>query len=147
PGIRPDHSTCHRHSRRRLHHARRDPDRGHGARHALRGPVQGHAVPGPSPSPAHRQPEGDDMTASGATAAADEGLVTAVRGETAGAQAAIVIVSREPAARETLRRELSKRYGADYQILACSRPTELKPWMRDLRTAGLPVALVIGGVG
>ena len=87
------------------------------------------------------------MTASGATAAADEGLAAAVRGETAGAQAAIVIVSREPVAREILHRELSKRYGADYQILACGRPAELKPWMRDLRTAGLPVALVIGGVG
>ena len=88
------------------------------------------------------------MTASaGAAAAADEGLAAAVRGETAGAQAAIVVVSREPGAREILRRELSKRYGADYQILACTRPAELKPWMRDLRTAGLPVALVIGGVG
>jgi thioredoxin reductase (NADPH) len=86
------------------------------------------------------------MTASGA-AAADEGLAAAVRDETAGAQAAIVIVSREPDAREILRRELSKRYGADYQILACGRPAELEPWMRDLRTAGLPVALVIGGVG
>jgi thioredoxin reductase (NADPH) len=87
------------------------------------------------------------MTASGAAAVADEGLDAAVRGETAGAQAAIVIVSRDPGARELLRRELSKRYGADYQILACGRPAELKPWMRDLRTAGLPVALVIGGVG
>ena len=44
-------------------------------------------------------------------------------------------------------RELSKRYGADYQIVACDRPAELAPWMRDLRKAGLPVALVIGGVG
>jgi thioredoxin reductase len=87
------------------------------------------------------------MTAPAGAAAADEGLAAAVRSETAGARAAIVIVSREPGAREILRRELSKRYGADYQILACSRPAELKPWMRDLRTAGLPVALVIGGVG
>jgi thioredoxin reductase (NADPH) len=87
------------------------------------------------------------MTASGAAAAADEGLDAVVRGDTAGAQAAIVIVSRDPGAREILRRELSKRYGADYQILACSLPAELNPWMRDLRTAGLPVALVIGAVG
>ena len=88
------------------------------------------------------------MTASaGTAAAADKGLAAAVRGETAGAQAAIVIVSREPGAREILRRELSKRYGADYQILACGRPAELAAWMRDLRPAGLPVALVIGGVG
>ena len=88
------------------------------------------------------------MTASaGVAAAADEGLAAAVRGETAGAQAAIVIVCREPGAREILHRELSKRYGADYQIVVCGRPAELAPWMRDLRTAGLPVALVIGGVG
>ena len=88
------------------------------------------------------------MTASaGVAAAAYEGLAAAVRGEDAGAQAAIVIVCREPGAREILHRELSKRYGADYQIVACDRPAELAPWMRDLRTAGLPVALVIGGVG
>jgi len=59
----------------------------------------------------------------------------------------MVIVCRDPAAREILHRELSKRYGADYQILACGRPAELAAWMRDLRAAGLPVALVIGGVG
>ena len=88
------------------------------------------------------------MTASaGIAAAAHEGLAAAARGETAGARAAIVIVSREPGAREILHRELSTRYGADYQILVCGRPAELAPWMRDLRKAGLPVALVIGGVG
>jgi thioredoxin reductase len=88
------------------------------------------------------------MTASaGVAAAADEGLAAAVRGETARPQAAIVIVGREPAAREILHRELSKRYGADYQIVVCGRPGELAPWMRDLRAAGLPVALVVGVVG
>jgi len=88
------------------------------------------------------------MSASaGVAAAADEGLAAAVRGEAAGARAAIVIVCRDPGAREILHRELSKRYGADYLILACGRPAELAAWMRDLRTAGLPVALVIGGVG
>ena len=88
------------------------------------------------------------MTASaGIATAAYEELAAVARGETAGAQAAIVIVCREPGAREILHRELSKRYGADYQILACGRPAELAPWMRDLREAGLPVALVIGGVG
>jgi thioredoxin reductase (NADPH) len=87
------------------------------------------------------------MTASaGAITAADEGLAAAGRGEAAGAQAAIVIVGRDRGAREILRRELSKRYGADYQIVACGRPAELAPWMRDLRAAGLPVAMVIGGV-
>jgi thioredoxin reductase (NADPH) len=88
------------------------------------------------------------MTASAAVAAAaDERLATAVRGEAAGAQAAIVIVSRDPGTREILYRELSKRYGGDYRVMVCDRPGELAPWMRDLRAAGLPVALVIGGVG
>jgi thioredoxin reductase (NADPH) len=88
------------------------------------------------------------MTASGdAATATQEGLGTAVRGETGGAQAAIVIVSRDPGGQEMLHRELSKRYGADYQIVVCGRLAELASWMRDLRAAGLPVALVIGGVG
>ena len=88
------------------------------------------------------------MSASAGTAtAAHEEPAAAVRGETAGAQAAIVLVSRDPGTREILHRELSKRYGTDYQILACDRPAELAPWMRDLPKAGLPVALVIGGVG
>jgi thioredoxin reductase (NADPH) len=83
----------------------------------------------------------------GVAAAADEGRAAAVRGEAAGTRAAIVIVSREPGAREILQRELSNRYGADYQILACGRPAELAAWIRDLRGTGLPVALVIAGVG
>ena len=88
------------------------------------------------------------MSASaGVATAAYEGPAAAVRGEDAGAQAAIVIVCREPGAREILHRELSRRYGADYQILVCDRPAELAARVRDLRTAGLPVALVIGGVG
>ena len=88
------------------------------------------------------------MTASaGAATAAYEELAAAALGDTAGAQAAIVIVCRERGAREILYRELSKRYGADYQIVACDRPAELGPWMRDLGAVGLPVALVIGGVG
>jgi thioredoxin reductase (NADPH) len=88
------------------------------------------------------------MSAStGVAAAAYEGSAAAVRGDNAGARAAIIIVWREPGAREILHRELSKRYGADYQILACGRPAELAAWMQDLRAAGLPIALVIGGVG
>lgn len=71
----------------------------------------------------------------------------AVRCVTAEAQAALVIVGREPRARESIRRELCKRYGADYQIAVCDRPAELASWIRDLRAAGLPVALVIGEVG
>jgi thioredoxin reductase (NADPH) len=88
------------------------------------------------------------MTASAGVAAAPrDGLAAAVRGESAGAQAAIVIVCREPGAREILRRELSKRYGADYQVVVCGRPAGLASWMRDLVAAGLPVAMVIAGVG
>jgi hypothetical protein len=88
------------------------------------------------------------MTASaGAAAAAHKELGAVVRGETAGAPAAIVVVCREPGARKILHRELSKRYGADYHIVVCSRPGQLAPWMRDLRAVGWPVALVIAGVG
>jgi response regulator RpfG family c-di-GMP phosphodiesterase len=88
------------------------------------------------------------MTASaGVATAADEGPAAAGPGEAAEARAAIVIVGRDPAAREILHREVSKRYGSDYQIVACGRPAELAPWMRDLRAAGLPVAMVIGAVG
>jgi thioredoxin reductase len=86
-------------------------------------------------------------TSIGVTTAADQGTAAAVRGDIAGAQAAILIVSHESGTREILHRELSKRYGADYQIVVCARPAELAPWMRDLRAAGVPVALVIGGVG
>jgi len=88
------------------------------------------------------------MTASAGVAdAAHQELGAAVRGETGRAQAAIVIVGHDPGVREILYRELSTRYGADYQIVVCYRSAELAPWMRDLRAAGLPVALVIGGVG
>ena len=86
-------------------------------------------------------------TSAGAAAAAPEELGAAVSGAPEGAQAAIVIVSRDPGAREMLHGELSKRYGGDYQIVACGRPSELGAWMADLRAAGLPVALVIGAVG
>jgi thioredoxin reductase len=86
-------------------------------------------------------------TSAGVAAAAHQELAAAEPGESAGARAAIVIVSRDPGAREILHRELSKRYGADYQIVVCDWPAELEAWMRDLRAAGLPVALVIGGVG
>ena len=86
-------------------------------------------------------------TSTGAAAAAPEQLGAAVRGDTAEAQAAIVIIGRDPGTRGVLHRELSKRYGGDYQIVVCGRPAELVSWMRDLRAAGVPVALVIGGVG
>ena len=81
------------------------------------------------------------------TTARDAEPAAAVRDAAAGAQAAIVIVGRDTGAQEILSWQLSKRYGADYQIVVCGRPAELEPWMRDLRAAGLPVALVIAGVG
>ena len=84
--------------------------------------------------------------AGAATAASGELGAAAMRSEPAEAQAAIVVVSRDSGTREILRQELCKRYGADYQIVVCGRPAELESWMRDLRAAGLPVVLVIGGV-
>ena len=62
-------------------------------------------------------------------------------------RAAIVIVERDPGEREILYRELSKRYGADYQIVVCGTSAEAKAQIRDLLAAETPVALVIGGVG
>ena len=76
------------------------------------------------------------MTASaGVAAAAHQELGAAVRSETGRAQAAIVIVGHDPGVREVLYRELSTRYGADYQIVVCYRPAErweAFEW-RDLR--------------
>jgi len=60
---------------------------------------------------------------------------------------AIVIVSRDDAARQNLRRELAKRYGADYQIVVCGEPTELAAAIRKVQDAGEQVALIIGGIG
>jgi len=87
------------------------------------------------------------MTASAGAAVKYERQDAAARGEPAEAQAAIVIIGRDPAGREILYQEVSKRYGADYQIVVCGRSAELASWMRDLRAAGLPVALVVGEVG
>ncbi len=86
-------------------------------------------------------------TSAGTATTAREVMQAAGTGEAAGVQAAIVIVCRDAGVREILHRELSKRYGADYQIVACGQPAELASWMRDLVAAGLPVALVIGEVG
>jgi thioredoxin reductase len=63
------------------------------------------------------------------------------------ARAAIVIVDGDPGDRETLHREMDKRYGVDYRIVVCGHPAEAEARVADLLTAGTPVALVIGGVG
>jgi thioredoxin reductase (NADPH) len=60
---------------------------------------------------------------------------------------AIVIVERDPGERETLYRELSKRYGVDYRIVVCGNAAGAEARMGELLAAGTPVALVIGGVG
>ena len=61
--------------------------------------------------------------------------------------AAIVLVSSDPAALRGLGQELAKRYSADYEIVLCGQPSELESQIRDLLAGGIPVALVIGGVG
>jgi len=68
-------------------------------------------------------------------------------GGTRAGRAAIVVADRDAAEREMLSQELSKRYGADYQVVVCGDPAELDKRIRDLIAAGTPVALVIGGVG
>jgi thioredoxin reductase len=70
-----------------------------------------------------------------------------IQDQTASDRAALIIVSREAILREILERELTKRYGADYQIVVCDRPAELATRMRAMREAGAPVAMVIGGIG
>ena len=64
-----------------------------------------------------------------------------------GVKAAIIVASRDVAAREVLEQELRKRYGADYHIVVCHHPAELETRVKEVLAAGTPVALVIGGVG
>ena len=62
-------------------------------------------------------------------------------------KAAIVVAGRDAAAREVLEQELRKRYDADYLIVVCDHPAELGTRVEEVLAAGIPVALVIGGVG
>ena len=80
--------------------------------------------------------------ADGTAAPVDQGTAS---GETGRERVAIVIAGRD--GREMLGRELSRRYGADYQIVVCDKPAELASRVRELLRAGTPVALVIGAVG
>ncbi|SFF57347.1 NAD(P)/FAD-dependent oxidoreductase [Blastococcus tunisiensis] len=59
-------------------------------------------------------------------------------------RAALVVVTRDEEARETLTTELQGRYGRDYEIVGCVDPAEAGP---RLRASGLPVAAVLGGMG
>jgi len=61
--------------------------------------------------------------------------------------AAIVVVSSDADALRALGEELAKRYRADYEIVLCGQPAMLEAQIRDLLAAGIPVALVIGGIG
>ena len=81
-----------------------------------------------------------DQPASGADA--DRGA-----GGTAADRPAIVVVSRDAAARQSMDSELAKRYGEDYQIVVCAEPAGLAALLAALRAAGTPVALVISGIG
>jgi hypothetical protein len=58
-----------------------------------------------------------------------------------------VVAGRDAAAVEALSRELSRRYGADYQVVVCGASGELGSRIRDLLGTGTSVALVIGVVG
>ena len=67
-------------------------------------------------------------------------------GDSAAGRVAIVVVSRDEAIRDRLRRELARRYDTDYQVVTCDYPPGLAAQLQALRRAGTPVALVIGGV-
>jgi thioredoxin reductase (NADPH) len=70
----------------------------------------------------------------------------AVGGDVGGPGAAILVFGRDGTDRSALQRELVKRYGADYQVVVCEEVAELPSWIRGLRAAGLPVALVVADV-
>jgi hypothetical protein len=55
-------------------------------------------------------------------------------------------VSRDLARRD-LRRELSKRYGADYQLVSATSPRNWRRAIRKVKDTGAQIALVIGGLG
>ncbi|HEY2488311.1 MAG TPA: FAD-dependent oxidoreductase [Streptosporangiaceae bacterium] len=69
------------------------------------------------------------------------------RGNGGDGRAAIVVVSHDGGIRDTLSRELSGRYAADYRIVVCDDPADLAAHVADLVQAGTPVALVVGGLG
>src|SRR5262249_50830153 len=111
------------------------------------------ATPGHGrPSPVQMKPagkrHGGTVTEDRLSAGQDTGASTGSGGAGGGAgdgRAAIVVVDRDAGDRETLFRELTGRYGADYRIVLCAEPAELDRRMRELIAAGTPVALVIGG--
>jgi thioredoxin reductase len=67
-------------------------------------------------------------------------------GQDAAGRAAIVVVSRDDAILRRVQRELTRRYGSDYQVVICDYPPGLAAQLQSLQAAGTPVALVVGGV-
>ena len=88
----------------------------------------------------------EDRLSAGHEATAPAGSEATSSGPDDG-RAAIVIVDDDPDERETLSRELAKRYEADYRIVVCDAPAELDTRIKEVIADGTPVALVIGGVG
>src|SRR5262249_11117600 len=111
------------------------------------------ATPGHGrPSPVQMKPAGQRTggnATEGRLSAGQDTVASAGSGATGGGagdgRAAIVVVDRDAGDRETLFRELTGRYGADYRIVLCAEPAELDRRMRELIAAGTLVALVIGG--
>lgn len=58
-------------------------------------------------------------------------------------RSAVLVVDDDPAALGTVEGELSKRYGADYQVVAHCSPGDALGELRELRKLGQPVALVL----
>lgn len=66
---------------------------------------------------------------------------------TPGDRPVIVVLCREPRAREVLVREISTRYGTDYSCLFPRDPGEFRSELDRLRAQGAVVALVVAALG
>jgi thioredoxin reductase len=58
--------------------------------------------------------------------------------------AVLAVVTRDDGLRAAVTRELERRYGADYPVVAATDPQALRT---EMESAELPVALLLGGVG
>ncbi|WP_164704462.1 NAD(P)/FAD-dependent oxidoreductase [Blastococcus litoris] len=58
-------------------------------------------------------------------------------------KAALVVLTRDDAARAALGAELERRYGRDYAVVGCSVPDDVAARLPE----GLPVAALLGGLG
>jgi thioredoxin reductase (NADPH) len=59
------------------------------------------------------------------------------------AEPVVVAVDDDPTARQRLEGELTKRYGADYQVICIGSPDEAMQVLEDLREGGRAVSLVL----